>query len=165
VGARSNIVVQDGEDRVWLYGHWMSCQAVEHAANGLRSGRFDDPQYLASVIFQSMLDSEGAEGHGYGISARRYDNQFPILVIDSRSRWRTGSDRGTANVWFEDEDGLVQTPVFSRDEFLAIADTIPLFRPAWDRPGEHDCAYGHFFDRPRPVRLTLPAGSDQISDI
>ena len=123
MGARSNIVVQD---RVWLYGHWMSCQAVEHAAAGLRSDRFDDPQYLATVIFQSMLHSEGAEGRGYGISARRYDNRFPILVIDVRSRLDTGGERGTAEVWFEDGDGLGQTAVFPRDERTRTPSSAPL---------------------------------------
>lgn len=140
MGARSNIVVQDGEHRVWLYGHRMSCQAVEQAAIGLRSDRFDDPQYLASEIFQSMLHSEGAEGWGCGISARRYDNQFPILVIDVRSRFDTGGKRGTASVWFEDEDGIAQTPVFPREEFLAIA------------------------ARTRAPLRSLPSGLDQNSD-
>ena len=165
MGARSNIVIQDGEHRVWLYGHWMSCQAIEHAATGLRSDRFDDPQYLATVVFQSMLRSEGAEGWGYGISAQRYDNQFPILIIDSRSRWSTGTDRGRADVWFEDSDGIRTTAVFDREEFLAIADTIPLFRPAWSEPGDHVCGYGFFTARPRGARRALATPrSAQIQD-
>ena len=150
MGDRSNIVVQDGEHRVWLYGHWMGCAAVEHAAHGLRSDRWDDPQYLAPIIFEHMKQTRRGLGTGYGISGRRYDNQHPILVIDTRRRPGGNGERGTADVWFEVEDGLRITPRYPREAFLAIAETIPPWIPAWSDPGEHDCAYGHFLE-PAPA--------------
>lgn len=153
MGARSNIVIQDGEDRIWLYGHWMGCSAVDHAAHGLRSDRYDQASYLARIVFSSMVAGLETSETGFGISTRITDNQYPVLVIDSRFRGLPPDGRGRADVWFETGRGEVVSPAFTREEFLAIADTNEPHRYGWDIP-PHDCGYGRFF---RP--------SDQFSDV
>jgi hypothetical protein len=92
---------------------------------------------------------------GYGISTRMTDNQYPILVIDSRhpTSVSAGSPRarGRADVWFESSSGARLSRVFTREEFLALADTIPPHRFGWDVP-PHDCGYDRFFaDAPAAV--------------
>lgn len=146
MGARSNVVIQDGEERVYLYGHWMACRSIEHAAVGLRSDRFDDASYLARIVFESMIASSPGGEAGYGISASLTDNQFAILVIDAKhGGWTPGEERtrGATSVWFEDRDGVRLSKTFAREEFLAIADTVPPWRETWGDE-EHECGFGRF---------------------
>ena len=82
MGDRSNIVIQEQGERVWLYGHWMGSKNIGHAAHGLRSGRSDDAAYLARIVFCSMIGGDVEGDIGFGISASCHDNQAPTLVID-----------------------------------------------------------------------------------
>lgn len=113
MGDRSNIVIQDGEDRIYLYSHWRGQSAISAAVHGLRSGRVGDPAYLARIIFSNLVKNDLAEETGYGISTRIQDNEHPIFVIDG----------DTGNVWFEDEEGRDRiTAVIDRESFLASFD-------------------------------------------
>ena len=159
MGARSTVVIQDGPSRVHLYGHWMACAAVDHAAHGLRSDRFDEPHYLARIVLCDMVAQDVRGETGFGVSGALLASEFPVLVIDSRrpDPIAPGPHRGHADVWFEDEDGGRLSRVYSREEFLAIAGTLPGCPPdpAATEPTDHDCAYDRF--------LTGPAGADQVS--
>jgi len=147
MGDRSNIVIEDRGERVYLYGHWMGSGSIGHVVRGLRSGRTADGPFLARIVFCSMVGRNTAGETGYGISASITDNQNPVLVI------RAGE--GPA-VWLEDRDGTRVSRVFSRDEFLEVAE-----RSSWrdcdpfDAQSDHeahDWPFAPFLeDAPDPV--------------
>lgn len=130
MGDRSNIVVvsrgwSSGEGgyvhdplkdtRVYLYGHWMGDKAIEHAVHGLRSGRVNDPSYLARIIFCSMV-KESIEGKtSFGISAVITDNEYPVIVIDGEG----------GEVWLEDGNTSPVTPKVTVARFLQVLDDHP----------------------------------------
>lgn len=132
MGDRSNIVIQDGgrENRVYLYSHWRGQSVLKSAVHGLRSGRVDDPAYLARIVFQHMLDGDKGET-GYGISTTIQDNEHPILVIEAGAM--------NPSVWFEGEQ--TEIPLTRRvpyQEFLAALDSIE----GWQERAEYGDIYG-----------------------
>jgi hypothetical protein len=83
VGDRANVVVKDGEDQVWFYGHWNGESYVSDTKTALsKNWRWDDAPFLARIIFDEL--TAGSHGHetGFGISCRIGDNEHPILVVD-----------------------------------------------------------------------------------
>jgi hypothetical protein len=109
MGDRSNIVIEDRDERVFLYGHWMGARSIGHAVRGLESDRVADGSYLARIVFCSMVGSNTQGEIGFGISASLKDNQNPVVVIRADEE---------PTVWLEDRDGTRVSRVFSRDEFI-----------------------------------------------
>lgn len=82
MGDRGNIAVQTGDKRVYLYGHWAGCEMPEIVRKALaRKQRWDDPPYLARIIFCELVGDDKGET-GYGISATIDDNEHPIIVVN-----------------------------------------------------------------------------------
>ena len=85
MGDRSNVVVKDGQSQVWLYGHWNGESYVNDTQAALaRRVRWNDPSYLARIIFDQLTDGQHGEETGFGISTSIGDNNRPILVVDVR---------------------------------------------------------------------------------
>lgn len=86
MGDRGNIVVQESEgERVYLYGHWSGHDMPEILRSALARGkdRWDDPQYLARIIFCEMTKSHPyTDTTGFGITSSLHDNEHPIIVVD-----------------------------------------------------------------------------------
>lgn len=130
MGDRSNIVIQEGDERVWLYGHWMGAKSIGHVVRGLRSGRVHDASYLAAIVFRSMLGGDLYGELNYGISASMRDNQHPIIVLDV--------GRESTTVRLEDEDGRTLSRILTPDEFLARAEV-----SSWDQCDPFDPRCDH----------------------
>lgn len=83
MGDRGNIAIQTDGKRVYLYGHHSGSEMPEIVRRALaRQQRWDDPPYLARIIFCELVgDDKGATG--YGISATIDDNEHPIIVVDT----------------------------------------------------------------------------------
>lgn len=89
MGDRANIVILDeieptGKTAVFLYSHWGGEEMPGILADALAYGeeRWNDPSYLARIIFQKMV--KGDRGLiGFGISTRLTDNEHPLLVLDT----------------------------------------------------------------------------------
>lgn len=156
MGDRSNIVIQEQDERVWLYGHWMGSRSIGHAAHGLRSDRAGDAAYLARIVFCSMTADDPGGETGYGISASCHDNQNPILVIDVEHTWsdETRSSTSATTVWFEDREGARVSRVFSREEFLEREAESTWRRCAethWQAEHDHEWPFEAFLrDAPDP---------------
>lgn len=85
MGDRGNIAVQESEGkRVYLYGHWSGQDMPEILRESLArgEGRWDDPQYLARIIFCGLIGDDTKGTTGYGITSRCHDNDYPIIVVD-----------------------------------------------------------------------------------
>lgn len=86
MGDRGNIVVRQGEtniDDVWFYTHWRGFQIGEIVQRALaKKWRWDDPSYLARIIFDELTRGQHGEETSFGISTTLQDNEYPILVVD-----------------------------------------------------------------------------------
>jgi hypothetical protein len=89
MGDRANIFVADDDYDggpplgVYLYAHWGG-EALPLLLQGVlsRGLRWDDPSYLARLIFCEMVRGDERGEDGYGISASLGDNEHSITVVD-----------------------------------------------------------------------------------
>lgn len=86
MGDKANVFVRQEEDGagVYLYTHWGGHNLPETVQAALaHKVSWDDPQYLARVIFCHMIGDDVRGDLNYGISARIGDNGHKILVVDA----------------------------------------------------------------------------------
>jgi len=93
MGDRANIKVCGAGD-VYLYTHWAGTELPEVLKSALTRGvdRWDDPQYLARVIFCKMVGTDDSIT-GYGISSKCGDGDDRVLTVDVNTQmvtWQTG---------------------------------------------------------------------------
>lgn len=90
MGDRGNIIVKDGESKVFLYTHWTGYRLFKDVAKSLAraKSRWDDGPYLARVLFQDMIGDD-RDISGYGISSVEGDGGTDITVDldDSMVKW------------------------------------------------------------------------------
>jgi hypothetical protein len=91
MGDRANIHLfeEEGDDGFYFYTHWGGTDLPEVLADALRRGRqrWDDPPYLARIIFSEMIKDEVLEETGYGISQFECDNDdYPIIQVNLTQR-------------------------------------------------------------------------------
>jgi hypothetical protein len=81
MGDRGNIVVKDGNSKVYLYSHWCGSQLPEIARASLKRGkdRWNDGQYLARILFTDMINGDNGTT-GYGISSVICDGGETVIV-------------------------------------------------------------------------------------
>ena len=94
MGMRRNIALDyGGERKIYLYTHWDG----EHLEHILRDAlirgrsRWDDPSYLARIIFSEMIQDEVLLTTGYGIAPYAMDDgEFPTIKVDFEKRTADG---------------------------------------------------------------------------
>ena len=83
MGSRANVAVKNGSEQVWFYCHWSGGSYVGNTRKALaRKQRWNDPSYLARIIFDGLTEGHQGEELGFGISGSIGDNEYPILVVD-----------------------------------------------------------------------------------
>ena len=97
MGDRSNIVVvQHNGERVWLYGHWMGEDSIDIVRTTLaRRDRWNDAPYLARMLFSKMIEGDPENSTGFGIGTYMCDNEYPVIVLDTRDQTVTLEDTKT----------------------------------------------------------------------
>jgi hypothetical protein len=120
MGDRSNIVVmQDNNQSVWLYGHWMGEDAIGIVGEVLsRKQRWTDAPYLTRMIFEKMIEGAFDKETGFGISTAMQDNEYPIIILNPRTQEAWLEEY----IWGEGRSEVI-TPVVSF-ESLANACTV-----------------------------------------
>lgn len=86
MGSRANVYVRQEEDGsgVYLYTHNKGYELAQTVQAALARGvRWDDPPYLARIIFSEMIGNNAKGEIGFGISARIGDNSYQIVVVDT----------------------------------------------------------------------------------
>jgi hypothetical protein len=89
MGMRRNIALDYGvEKKIFLYTHWGAerLEDVLRAALNRGASRWDDPPYLARIIFSEMIQDEVMDTIGYGIAPYVMDDEFPTIEVDLRNR-------------------------------------------------------------------------------
>lgn len=88
MGDRRNIklVYGKGHSPVYLYTHWRGSELENILADALDGkgarGRWDDPDYLARIIFSAMVKDEIDSDAGYGIAPYRMDHNHDDIVVN-----------------------------------------------------------------------------------
>ena len=84
MGDRSNIIIQEGKEEVFLYGHWMGLDYIPILKTALERGRdrWQDASYLARIVFCDMVRGDLDKTTGFGIWPSLCDNEHPYLVVD-----------------------------------------------------------------------------------
>jgi hypothetical protein len=94
MGDCANVVFPSEAGNVFLYTHMRGTQLPSIVKRALAVRNYwDDPAYLARIVFQSMLGlfREGVlilpkkgpyRWSGFGIGTRITENQWPLLVLD-----------------------------------------------------------------------------------
>lgn len=87
MGDRGNIVVRQSADTnkgdVWFYTHWSGGEIVQTVTKALaRKLRWEDPSYLARIVFDTLTKGDQGAETGFGISTQMQDNEHDILVVD-----------------------------------------------------------------------------------
>ena len=84
MGDRANAIIKDVDGEVFLYTHWNGSELPYLVQTALqRKQRWDDPAYLARIVFCTMVKGSEADETGYGISTVICDNEHPLTVIDT----------------------------------------------------------------------------------
>lgn len=93
MGDRGNVRIRydDGksgfpedERYVYFYSHWNGSDLPAIVQKALaREQRWDDPPYLARIIFCELIGGDVAGEGGYGIDARIGDNSHPVITVNT----------------------------------------------------------------------------------
>lgn len=88
MGDRGNIVIRTAKDRqVFLYGHWSGHDMPGIAQRALQKHwRWDDPSYLARIVFDVLSEGQVGKETGLGIGTTRCDWEHPDVVIDTEAQ-------------------------------------------------------------------------------
>jgi len=91
MGDRGNVAVtvEANKPPIYFYTHWGGSNILDHVQDALDIGRsrWNDPPYLARIIFCSMMRGADLTGTtGFGISHEVCDNEHPIVEVDIPNR-------------------------------------------------------------------------------
>jgi len=94
MGCRGQIKIED--TGVFLYTHWGADQMVEDLQSILAipgvNDRWDDPEYLARIIFSQMVKDDIDGTTGYGIGNSEHGDIEKLIVINVEKQTITVND-------------------------------------------------------------------------
>lgn len=89
MGARTNIVLEYGDGKqICFYSHWGGSGLPEVLKAALIRGksRWNDPYYLARIIFCEMIQDDVLGLTGFGIQPDVDEEEYETLYVDLRER-------------------------------------------------------------------------------
>jgi len=106
MGDRGQVLVKD--EGIYLYTHWSATELIDTVKTALaKRWRWDDPEYLARIIFDEMTKDSHGEETGYGIGSGKHGDIWRLITIDCESQTVTVEDdnkeifRGTFEEFLE----------------------------------------------------------------
>ena len=89
MGDRANFGVKQGEDFIYLYGHWAGQGMMRRLATALKrvsdANRLNDEVYATRILFSALVYNDWENDFGWGISVNSItDNEHKIPVVDFR---------------------------------------------------------------------------------
>ena len=120
MGDRANVLVTDGESRVYLYTHWAGTELPGVVRDALaRRERWNDGPYLTRIIFGQMVGTADVMGEtGYGISSvvGDGDNRIIVVDVDNQSVKIRISDMDVLSMTFDDFVNPINVPSWYDEE-------------------------------------------------
>lgn len=94
MGDRGQVLIKD--EGVYLYTHWRASELEGVVRKALERGtsRWNDPEYLARIIFCEMIKGREMELTGFGIGTKQYSDVWRIIEIDCKNQKVTKIDFG-----------------------------------------------------------------------
>lgn len=91
MGDRGQVLIKD--EGVYLYTHWGATNLVGVVASSLsRQERWDDPEYLARIIFCEMVIDDVGSPIGYGIGTQKHGDVWRVIELDCGKQTATVID-------------------------------------------------------------------------
>ena len=89
MGARAQVFMKD--EGVYLYTHWGSESLVDDVKQALVSSagrnRWNDPEYLARIIFDVMEGDDHGGEYGFGIGRSKHgDLDYEPITVDCKNQ-------------------------------------------------------------------------------
>ena len=126
MGDRGNIVVKVDDGDIYLYSHCTGSELPIILQNALKKfpGRWEDPSYMARIIFCEMIkDCVGGET-GYGISVSISDNEHNILLVNVFDQSISEIDENSVGNTLGNKYKVIKT--WSFKEYIALTpETLP----------------------------------------
>lgn len=95
MGARGQVCINGYFDdtNVYLYTHWGAPNLVGDVREALaKKWRWDDPEYLARIIFEVMIEGQEGTETGFGIGTHMHGDIDVLITINcSEKRVRVSS--------------------------------------------------------------------------
>ena len=83
MGARTQVLVKQGKEQVYLYSHWGSGSILKTVKTALsKRWRWNDMEYLARIIFCEMVKDDINGEVGYGIGASQHGDLDNLVTVD-----------------------------------------------------------------------------------
>lgn len=111
MGDRANFGVRQGNDVVYLYGHWAGYGMMNTLATALNTvksyGRLSDEGYATRILFSQIIGDSWSGELGWGIYVNSLgDNEHKVPVVDFRE--------GTVTLYDYDwHKSQVTNPIFT----------------------------------------------------
>ena len=81
MGDRAQVLIKD--TGVYLYTHWGGSKLPEVVTNAIRRlERWNDPEYLARIIFCEMIKDDVGGETGYGIGTAQHGDIWRVVEVD-----------------------------------------------------------------------------------
>lgn len=83
MGCRGQIAIEQEEGDIYLYTHWRGDEIEDIVRKALKRGheRWDDPEYLARIVFDEMVNGDkDTTGYGIGLSIHS-DLEYPVIRL------------------------------------------------------------------------------------
>ena len=102
MGMRRNIALNYGRNpddpnsdyrKIYFYTHWRALDLEDDLRQALIRGgsRWDDPPYLARIIFSEMIRDDLMGVTGFGIDVAQCDPEYPTIEVDLKNRTVDGA--------------------------------------------------------------------------
>lgn len=102
MGDRGQVFIED--TGVYLYTHWQASELVENVKIALKKKwRWDDPEYLARIIFDTMTVGQHNQETDFGIGTHKHDDIWLLITVNCEKQAITIDDytKGGGTVSFE----------------------------------------------------------------
>ena len=114
MGDRGQVHIVD--TGVWLYTHWGASELPDTVRSALaKKWRWDDPEYLARIIFCKMLKGEEGEETGYGIGTNQHGDVDRVVRIDCEHD-EVAIVESSATTWSGTFSEFIESTVGWKDE-------------------------------------------------
>jgi hypothetical protein len=101
MGDRANFGFAQGEDTIYLYGHWAGYEMLKTLADALAvtKPRWNDVHYGTRWTISNIIGNDWASEYGWGLSVNTLcDNEHSVPVVDFEAgtvslqdyEWRSG---------------------------------------------------------------------------
>lgn len=85
MGDRGQVYIKD--EKTYLYTHWGATDLPAQVERAIaKKWRWDDPEYLARIIFDEMTDGSHGEETGFGIGHSQHGDIWMLVIVDCKKQ-------------------------------------------------------------------------------